>query len=87
MINIQCSFRTIAKSVRHYLSDYGLRVIEQNHRFFAKATSFPCVLLVERTFGDLGRFKVSVVGESIDLGYNSARSWTFLFLKGLSSNA
>lgn len=64
MINIQCSFRTIAKSVRHYLSDYGLRVIEQNHRFFAKATSFPCVLLVERTFGDLGRFKVSVVGES-----------------------
>lgn len=64
MINIQCNFRTIAKSVRHYLSDYGLRVIEQNHRFFAKATSFPCVLLVERTFGDLGRFKVSVVGES-----------------------
>lgn len=64
MINIQSNFRAIAIPVRHHLTDCAKRVIEQNRRFFAKATCFPCVLLVERTFGDLGRFKVSVVAES-----------------------
>lgn len=64
MINIQTNFRSISKTVRSYMSDFALRIIEQNHRFFAKATSYPCVLLVERTIGDLGRFKVSVVAES-----------------------
>ena len=64
MINIQCNFRAIAHSVRHHLTDCATRIVEQNHRFFVKATSFPCVLLVERTFGDLGRYKVSIVAES-----------------------
>lgn len=64
MINIQSNFRSVAKSVRQYMTDCGRRVIEQNRRFFAKATSFPCVLLADRTFGELGRFKVSVVAES-----------------------
>lgn len=53
MINIQSNFRAIAIPVRHHLTDCVKRVIEQNRRFFAKAASFPCVLLVE----NLWRFR------------------------------
>lgn len=64
MINIQSNFRAIARDVRRYMMESAPKVVSQNRRVFAKATSFPSVILADRTFGDLGRLKLSVVAES-----------------------
>ncbi len=64
MINVQSNFKEIAPIVRRYMMEYGMKAFEQNRRAFAKATSFPFVLLADRAFGELGRVKVSVVAES-----------------------
>ena len=63
-LEVDFDFNYLTKTVRKYMYDAGVKICEQNHRYFAKATSFPCVLLSDRTFGDLGRFKISVVAET-----------------------
>ena len=64
MYNFDLDYSSHYDDIRHRMMDCARGILEQNRRAFAKATKFPFVCLKDRSFGNLGTIKVSVVAES-----------------------
>ncbi len=64
MYNFVLEFDGMYDDIRSRMMEHAGKILEQNRRAFIKAAQFPYVCVKDRTLGDMGRFKISVVAES-----------------------